>query len=438
LLPNLLATRTGRLIAFCALYVTEGIPLGFAASAMVTEMKRAGFSVTDTGSFVGAIFLPWAFKWAVGPFVDTIYSRRLGRRRSWILAMQLLMVLSLFAIRQAGFGAGIATLTTLIIIHNCFGATQDVAIDALAVQTLRDDERGVANGLMFGGAFAGQAVGGGLALLVSSWLGFDYSYFFVGGAILLVTVVVVLPMREPAAARRAIPVNGRLHQIGTEAWGFMREAVQAFTAHRDTWLALVLALVPIGAQALGLAMTNNIAVELGLNDAAVGQLQLYTTIIGAVACVAGGWVSDRRGRRSQLTVAVIVISLATGYLAWQLQRAGYVYPLANGAVRSPLVPGIVSAFWVANVVFSIGLGYMYGVRAALFMDLTRPAVAATQFTAYMALINLMLSYSSKLEGMLAEHLGYPVMLLIDIGLGLVCLLILPFLRTVRGATTLRR
>jgi PAT family beta-lactamase induction signal transducer AmpG len=233
-----------------------------------------------------------------------------------------------------------------------------------------------------------------------------------------------------------IPVNGRLHQIGAEVWGFMREAVQAFSAHRDASLALVLALVPIGSQALGLAITNNLAVELGFSDASVGQLQLYTTIIGAVACVAGGWVSDRRGRRSQLTFAVIIISLATGYLAWQLQRAGYVLPLKNGAVRAPLASGIVSAFWIANVAFSIGLGYMYGVRAALFMDLTRPAVAATQFTAYMALINLMLSYCSRFEGVLSERLGYPLMLVIDIGLGLVCLLILPFLRTVRGATRL--
>jgi PAT family beta-lactamase induction signal transducer AmpG len=438
LLPNLLATRAGRLIAFCALYVTEGIPFGFAANAMVTHMKRQGFSVGDTATFVGAIYLPWAFKWAVGPFVDVVYSRRLGRRRGWILAMQIMMVLSLLAIKVVGFGAGIATLTTLIIVHNCFGATQDVAIDALAVNTLHEDERGVANGLMFGGSFAGQAVGGGLALLVSSWLGFDYSFYFVAGAILLVTVLVVLPMREPAADPRVFPVNGPLQYAADQIVNFVMEAWRAFTARRDAWLALVLVALPIGSQALGLAITNNIAVELGLDDNAIGQLTVYTTIIGALACVAGGWISDRHGRRSQLAVAVVIISLATAWLAWQLQRVGYVIPLKNGAARSPIAPGIVLAFWIANVIFAIGLGYMYGVRAALCMDLTRPAVAATQFTAYMALTNVVLSYSSKVEGVLAERLGYPWMLAIDIGFGLLCLAVLPFLRTVRGAAGVRR
>ncbi len=33
-LPNLLATRRGRLAAFFGLYITEGIPLGFAATAV--------------------------------------------------------------------------------------------------------------------------------------------------------------------------------------------------------------------------------------------------------------------------------------------------------------------------------------------------------------------------------------------------------------------
>jgi PAT family beta-lactamase induction signal transducer AmpG len=289
---------------------------------------------------------------------------------------------------------------------------------------------------MFGGSFAGQAVGGGLALLVSGWLGFDYSFYFVAGSILLVTVLVVLPMREAPAAARIIPVNGRLQHALDRIAEFVVEAWRAFTARRDAWLALVLVALPIGAQALGLAITTNIAVELGLDDNAIGQLTVYTTIIGALACVAGGYISDRRGRRSQLAVAVVIISLATGYLAWQMHRAGYVIPLENGAVRAPLAPGIVLAFWLANIVFAVGLGYMYGVRAALCMDLTRPAVAATQFTAYMALTNVMLSYCSKLEGALAERLGYPLMLSIDIAFGLVCLAILPFLRMVRGANRL--
>ena len=39
---NLLATRRGRLAAFFLLYVTEGIPLGFTATAIATYMRKRG------------------------------------------------------------------------------------------------------------------------------------------------------------------------------------------------------------------------------------------------------------------------------------------------------------------------------------------------------------------------------------------------------------
>jgi PAT family beta-lactamase induction signal transducer AmpG len=88
-LPNLLATRPGRLGAFFALYLTEGIPLGFTATAVATQMRRQGLGPAEIGAFVGSLYLPWAFKWAIGPVVDVFSSERFGRRRLWILLAQL-------------------------------------------------------------------------------------------------------------------------------------------------------------------------------------------------------------------------------------------------------------------------------------------------------------------------------------------------------------
>ena len=87
-MPDLLATRAGRLAAFFLLYATEGIPLGFTAVAIATQMRRQGLDPAAIGLFVGSLYLPWAFKWVMGPFVDTFSSDRFGRRRTWILAAQ--------------------------------------------------------------------------------------------------------------------------------------------------------------------------------------------------------------------------------------------------------------------------------------------------------------------------------------------------------------
>ncbi len=100
-LPNLLATRRGRLFAFFSLYMTEGIPLGFAATAIATQLRRQGIGPAEIGAFVASFYLPWAFKWAFGPFVDVFRSRRFGHRRAWILGTQVMMAATLLSLIAA-------------------------------------------------------------------------------------------------------------------------------------------------------------------------------------------------------------------------------------------------------------------------------------------------------------------------------------------------
>src|SRR5436190_18031119 len=150
--PNLLATRWGRLAAFFALYLTEGIPLGFTATAIATQMRRQGLGPEAIGAFVGSLYLPWAFKWIAGPIVDTFSSDRFGRRRTWIILMQIGMMATLLFALPIDYTKQLSLFTMIILVHNAFCATQDVAIDALAVNVLHEDERGTANGFMFAGA----------------------------------------------------------------------------------------------------------------------------------------------------------------------------------------------------------------------------------------------------------------------------------------------
>ena len=96
-LPNLLATKNGRLMAFFLLYITEGIPLGFAATAVATQLRRMDVGPAEIGAFVGSFYLPWAFKWAFGPIIDVFSSERWGRRRGWILFTQVAMALTLLS-----------------------------------------------------------------------------------------------------------------------------------------------------------------------------------------------------------------------------------------------------------------------------------------------------------------------------------------------------
>jgi PAT family beta-lactamase induction signal transducer AmpG len=430
-MPDWLATRWGRLMAFFLLYVTEGIPLGFTATAVATQMRRQGLGPAEIGLFVGSLYIPWAWKWVAGPFVDTLASEKLGRRRMWIVGMQLGLVATLLAAMPVDFVGNIGLFTTLILIANSFGAVQDVAIDALAAQTLHEDERGLANGFMFAGASIGQTIGGSAVLALTSVMPFQQTFVVVAAVILLVTIFVAMPLREQRRPPRPVgePHVPALTRIGRELAVFVKEALYAFFRTRGGFVGLVMALLPLGAYALGLALQSNLAVELGLTDPQVAQLNLFSTVIFAVSCIAGGWVSDRIGRKKSVAIFHILTIFPALYLAWAMQQAGWIMPVSPTMENRPVpAPALVSTFWACVIAFNAMSGLGYGVKSALYMDVTIPRVAATQFTAYMAMQNFVIAYTSTWQGQAIEKLGYPKTLLLDGTLGLFALLLLPFMK----------
>jgi PAT family beta-lactamase induction signal transducer AmpG len=430
LLPNLLESARGRLAAFFLLYVTEGIPLGFAATAVATQLRRAGVGPAEIGAFVASFYLPWAFKWAFGPFVDVFRSRRLGHRRAWILGTQLGMAASLLGLLAVPLPQGLALFTAILFVHNLIAAAQDVAIDALAVNTLAQSERGLANGLMFAGASVGQALGGAGVLFAMGAIGLQGGIVAVACSILLVTVFVVLPMKEKAAPQQAL---ASAQAAVAQMRGFAKDAFRSFLGARSAFLGVWFALLPMGAMSLSLALQSNLSVELGMDDDAVATLTLAATIVSGASMVLGGWVADRLGLRRTLAVYTVLMSLPVLYLAWVLQSAGYVMPRPPG---QPPIPALIWHLWFATMAFNVAMGLMYGTRTAVYMDITNPLVAGTQFTAYMAMMNLAISLAATWQGVAIEALGYPLTLVLDAALGVVSLALLPWMNRVAQGTGL--
>lgn len=432
-----LGSRYGRLAAFFLLYVTEGIPLGYTAIFVATLMRKEGVSPAVIGGFVASLYLPWSFKWAAGPFVDLFKSRRLGPRRAWIVAMQAGMTLALLACGWVDV-EDVRRFTWVVVASNIFGAIQDVAIDALAVDSLHESERGLANGLMFAGAAVGQAIGGSGALYLVDSLGFLGATLFVIGCLVGVLLIVSLWLRErPIEAASAAPPAGQswdaapsapelaLHYLALGVRRVGRYLWTALVAFFGSWLSLiglVIALLPAGGHALGLTLQSNLAVELGLSESAIATLNLVSTLTFAPACAFGGWLSDKLGRIRSLMGFIALTAIPTVALAWVLWDAGWVMPVDVKAANRPLPPdGVIMAFWAATIGFNVANGLMYGTRSAFYMDFCDPKVGATQFTAYMAMMNLVIAYTSWWQGHSIEAYGYPTTLVLDAAFGLVCL-----------------
>lgn len=433
-LPNPLASRAGRLLGFFFLYITEGIPLGFTATAVATYMRRRGVPADQISIFVGTLYLPWSWKWLFGPIVDVISSERFGRRRTWIVAAQALMVLTLMAAIPVDFSAQLRLFTWIVLAHNLFGAVQDVAIDALACNVLEERERGLANGLMFGGAYLGQAIGGSGVLFLAPYTGFKATFFFVAACVLSVTLMVALPMIEPRGAARPPAAGGLWRAAGRELRGYLATAAKAFLGTRAARVGLAFALLPGGSYALSMALSSNLAVEIGLSDHAIASLGLVTTLVAGSCCVLGGCLSDALGRRRMMALYLAGTAVPTVWMGLALLRHGWIMPVDPTLSQRPLgPPSLVTVYWATAILFAVFQGLMYGTRTALFMDICEPAVAATQFSAYMAMLNFVIFYSGVWQGLTIRRWGYPVTLFIDAAAGLVCIALLPWITPRRGS-----
>ena len=413
---NLLDTRNGRFLTFGLMYVSEGIPYGFTSVAMVAFMRQHGVSLDLIGTFVAALFMPWAFKWAWAPLVDLIKLHRWGGRRAWIIACNAMMIVTLLIAGSIDAQQNFTLLLVMVTVHNFFCATQDVAIDSLAVSTLEPDERGRGNGYMFAGQYFGIMLGGGGAVFVNGLFGFDAALGYICALLLLNLSFVLLFVRDPFAQRDAARAANFTRTLVTSLIKFVKEVYASFwLSGRGPIVGVAFSLLPAGAMALAYATLATIQVDYGLDDNQIARLQTLNTLMAAVGCIAGGMFGDRFGARRAVAIAYALTASVSFALATQISEVGLV------AVAPSFFYGIIMAH-------GFFFGMAYGARNAIYMSMTNPAVAATQFTAFMGMSNLAISMGNYWQGIVAERMGYAQVLYLDAGIALLVICLIPFLR----------
>ena len=147
------------------LYFLQGVPMGLAGGSVPFLLKKAHLSYGQIGVFTLASY-PYSLKLLWSPIVDAVWSPALGRRKSWILPIQLCSGLGMIYLggraaemmKAAGAtdGSGIwrFTLWWFFLVFLC--ATQDIAVDGWALTLLSPPNLSYASTAQTVGLTAGQ------------------------------------------------------------------------------------------------------------------------------------------------------------------------------------------------------------------------------------------------------------------------------------------
>ncbi len=404
-MPNLIRTSGGRRLLFSVLYAAEGGPIGFLWWALPTLLRLRGAPVEEITGLLALLVLPWTFKFLWAPLVDTLRSPRFGFR-AWIAGAQVAMGLTLVPLLWLDPATHFDLVRILLVAHALAAATQDVSIDALAIRVVPERERGLVNGAMQAGMLGGRSLFGGGALILAASLG--WNAIFIGLLALIAgSLFLLLFVDESDLGGPRMTDNGG-------AAGFTRLLGGAFR-DRNTWFGILFALVSAaGFEATG-ALAGPYLVDRGATQNAVGFFLAVPAIVGMLAGgFAGGWSSDRFGRPATLVASTLLFS-------------GMIAGLGFAEIALDQAPPLLLSYGFLCGMY-LGLGMFVAASYALFMDLTRTGLGATQFSTFMAATNGCEAWATFAGGRLAAGAGYAGAFLV---MSAVSVISLPLLRCFR-------
>ena len=370
-----------RLVTFSTLYLVQGIPTGFITITLAALLAEQGYSAGAVAALMTINYIPWGTKVLYGPWLDRHTHSSMGRRRPWILVAQCGMLVSLSVLLAVPGveSVGLIPIALIIFVYNLFGALQDVATDALAVDLLNPDERGFVSGAMWSSKIGGIAIGGAGMSMVLNQFGWRPA---IGVQLVLLLIAVGFPLlvRERAdehywalpfqnAATPTEPADSAAHESVRDV---VRKLVDTFRQPVASVLALLALLAAVPTRMMVTYGPVFTVQQLGWTDTGYSQFAGGPALLaGAAGAVLGGWLADRLGRRRMVTAAAVGIIVT--FLTFALTQPWW------------SVTGLVIVFLLAGMFFDMTLRMSL---QAMYMTTTRDAVAATQFTIFMTLGNM--------------------------------------------------
>jgi RhtX/FptX family siderophore transporter len=300
--PGFIVVLTG------ALYFAQGLPLGVAFSAYPAILREAGASLS-TLAWLPMLGLPWMLKFLWSPFVDNHWLASLGRRRTWLLSQQVLMIGTMLASAAVPMTLAQAPVHfTLFALASFFSATQDIATDGLAAERLQGGDLLRANALAVTGMILGMLVGGGGVLILADWLGTQWSLIVIA-TVLLVCAIPALLWREDAVAKSAERTRASLVAVRRSGFSAVLTVALLFAAGHSAQAALAKVLL----------------VDRHWTLAQIGWLETtgYVAML-VLGCGAGSWAVARLGSWTCLALAQALLVCTSA--AWLMITFGWLLP----------------------------------------------------------------------------------------------------------------
>lgn len=465
--PLPLGTKLGWI---SVLYFASGFPFGIAYDVWPYYFREHGVSLRDIG-LMALLFLPYTLKAAWAPFVD-----RWGSRQSWIVSCLLTLAVALFVFSRldprllaggqesSGYWVMWAVLLTVMLLS----ATQDISVDAYAVDIARPEETGHVNGVRTAAYRAALLFASGVLLVIADRpaLGWGVAWGISIVLCLLLALGVFASPRVPRERAGAAHSTQGARVLSSARLTAFRVAASVatiallFWAWRVGWSGLPTTLAALAAAAalasflspellgwllrpemlpvvafalffkLGDSMLGRMVkpfwVDVGMTKTEIATvsngLGMALTIAGALL---GGWFIARRGIfQGLLWMGLGQVISNFGYVA----VAALDLPHGDASLWNLSFGPFQAALYGASMFESVTQGLGTAAFMSFLMNQCDRAHAATQYAMLTAAYSLTRDLAGAFSGIGAEAWGYPAYFAFTACLALPGIALLPLVR----------
>jgi PAT family beta-lactamase induction signal transducer AmpG len=377
-----------------------GLPLLLVLGTLSFRLREAGIDRSTIG-FLSWVGLAYAFKWVWSPLVDRmplpLLTRWLGRRRSWLLLAQSLVMAGLVGMALLDPQAALEPVVYCALLVAFGSATQDIALDAFRIESANaEHQAALAATYQTGYRLAMIWAGAGVLWLAARAAGSDdtsYQHaawqtaYLVMAASMSLGVITVLLSPEPA--RLPLP-----HARSASEWlqgALIAPFAEFFQRYR--WQAvLVLSLIAvyrISDVVMGI-MANPFYVDMGYSkDEVAAVTKIFGVIMTLVGAFVGGVMSMRWGVMRILMLGAVLSALTNLLFAWLATRGHDLTALIWVVSADNLASGIASAAFIAYL-----------------SSLTNVNYSATQYALFSSMMLLAPKWLAGFSGVFVDSYGY--------------------------------
>lgn len=318
----------------------SGLPLLLTGATLKTWLAREGVDISTIGYF-SWVGMAYSFKFIWSPILDRYYIVKIGRRKTWLFASQIGLILGLASFSFLSAKEHLPEIAALAVLVAFFSATQDIAIDAYRREVLSNSQLGMGSSLTIYGYRIAMLISGGMGIsLVGSEL-WNLSWnglYLLMASLMAICFGISLFAKEPELA----------HGSPTSLIDAIGAPIAELFKRDQAWkILLFIVLFKIGDQISG-SLLNPFYVQMGYSNADIGLIAktfgLASLLIGLFL---GGLIIVKLGIYRSLVIFGILQAFSTAAFAIITFTGPSNTALAIAVVFEDVSSGMGSAAFVA-------------------------------------------------------------------------------------------